>query len=684
MRNLLRLLVAALVLTVFLPGTALAEEKRTNEKTAVRQRIDALAARDAAFAESEKAFTAAREAFLKLFTGDSRKWAENFLQHNGAVSLHEIDYSSRDDDYGQEERAKFMQRRAALTRYMSLAAKTPLTDPAFLILLRPVCLYATYHSGRDVVAQTLAEYDAYQADPYRDRENYVTRRVNGQLWAAILFPGTEIASSGSGDRNMAFIVRVADGSFALNPIIAPVTEDFYPGEQHPLRPEKYEYGPGNISINECAMQGVLTLTGETGPFAFRADAKQLFASPGLSYTCEPKCSGFTYTWNETAQSFIMADGICREDDGWKPKSPFDAKGNLLPVTGYIRTLADKNETVRNHEQAVEAALAAFLGSFEGAALDLVRSFTDGWLADRQFPLYRLIGDTNAFTAAYTKNDEPVLRYFRTVAELAKTPDARLTLLLEDPAARLALAAKNGAAKNGKENRNERRYPGAYDLLRGSAKPAWLVTYAREQNALLETPKQENRRYPYTATGLDGGETFVLTYDKPFLYRATDETPSNTYSMRKGSDGAFWGHALVVVGKSPEYDNAYENLLKTPRQYILRVADGKIAFVTPALPEEKDFFTNPEVDDWGKVLWKAPGEGRAAPLCEMEPAFTVDTATAPFVVTARDTALYADYYLCVPECSIPYRWDGNAYVRGAPECLPAGKWGAVENTHGRRR
>ena len=673
----LRLLAVALVLTVLLPATAPADAKENTQR-----QIDALAAKDPAFAQSEQAFNAAREAFLHLFSGDPKGWAETFLERNADVTAHTIRDISRDDDYARKSRDAFIQKRKELTRYMTLAAKTPFTDPAFCILLRPVCLYATYYNGKDVVAAALDEYDAHLADPYKERAEYAFRRVNGQFWAAIIFPRLEVPSSSSGDKNMAFVLRVDGGSFSLSPVISPVKEDLYPGEKYPLRPEKYEYGPGNSSINECRMESVLTITNDSGPFAFRADARQAFSGQGLSYACEPKCSGFTYTWSETTQSFIMMDGTCREDDGWKPKSPFDAEDRLVPVAETIRNLADGNEAVRKHERDVETALAAFLDAFDGAAREMAREFTDGWLFDRQFPLYRLIGEKDAFAAAYIANDEPVLSYLRMVASLAKTPDARLTLLLEDFAARLAMAEKNG-----EEKRDARRHPSGPDLLRDKAKPAWFVSYASQRNALLGQPEKNDRqRYAYTANGLEGGELITFTYDKKnFYYHSDGEPVANTYSMRQGTDNAFWGHAMVLVGKNPDYYNdRYENLLEIPRQYILRVTGGKIAFVTPPLPAEKDFFTNPKTDDRGRVLWKAPRKGEASYFCEMRPAFTVDTATAPFTVTARDVPLHEDYYLCVPECAIPYIWDGAAYVRSAPECLPAGRWGVKENTERRRR
>ncbi|MCC8194486.1 MAG: hypothetical protein LIP28_07565 [Deltaproteobacteria bacterium] len=670
MRSLIRLAVFAVAITAFVTGTALADGK-----TAVQQRIDELLANDPDFARSEKALDAARDAFLHVFSGVSKIWAVDFLERNGKIRSYDLDAFSRSDEYGKKERAEFLQKRADLARYMTLVTQTPFTDPAFLILLKPVCRNAVQYSDKNLVRDTLAEYDAHAADPYKDRTDYRIRRVNGQYWAAILLPHTEIGSSSGSDRNMAFVLRVTDGSFFLHPIIAPVKEDFYPGEKSPLRPEKYAYGPGNVSINECAMEGVLTVTNEFGPFAFRADAGQSFAKPALSYMCEPKCSGFTYTWNDTSGSFIMADGTCRDDDGWKPRSPFDADDNLLPVAGYMRKLAGEDEAVRKHREAVENALAAFLDSFDGEARELAQGLTDGWLFDRQFPLYRLVGDKAAFTEAYRKNDEPVLRYLRTVASLAKTPDARLTLLMEDFADRLAL--------DGKERerlRNTGRYPAPSDLLRGNGKPAWFVTHALEQLSRLEPPNGEQPVAPaYTASGLEGGETITLTYDpKQFFHRSEGDAVANTYTMRRGSDEASWGHGLLAVGKRLAYGNAYSHFLETPRQYMLRVADGKISFVTPLPPEEKEFFTRPKVDRRGKVLWTIPGERRAAVPCAMTPVLEVDASAAPFAVTAKDVPLYRDYYLCVPECSVPYAWNGNAYVKGTPECLPDGQWGVREN------
>ncbi len=675
-----RLLALSLALTVCVLSPYAAFAGKAPEP---RGKSNALAEKDPAFAASEKAYAQAREAFLNRFDGDVRKWAETFLERNDVIREYDIDRISRETGYySQREHRKVIDKRMVMTRYLNLTAQTPATDPAFLILLKPVCYNASYTSRKDLAQQALAEYDAHRNDPYRDLEGYAVRKANGRYWAAILFPGQDIQSYDVSDRFMAFVLRVdADGSLLLRPVIAPVTEDVYPGEKSPLRPEKYQPGPGNMSIDECWMETALSITNTDGPFAFRADVRQGFSGRGLSYACEPKCSGFGYEWNDTTQSFLRDDGICREDEGWKPRSPFDAEGTLLPVAGYIQTLAAGDESVRRHERAVETAVAAYLDLFDGAARELARSDLEGWRIDRQFPLYRFVGDKAAFTEALVANDEPVLAYLRAVTTLARNPDARLTLLLEDFAARLSLRESSMG-----EKRDDRRYPAVSELVYEGAKPVWFVSYASERTALLKPPAKNSRqRYPYTATGLDGTGDIVFTYDKRSFYSRADMT--GTFVMRKAPDGSFWGHALAPVGKDlflAGYASSPTRLLPVPRQYIMRVHGGKIAFVTPPLPEEKEFFTNPETDLRGRVLWKVPGESRSAPVCDMAPAFSVDTAQAPFAVTAKDIPDTSSYLLCVPECVLPYTWNGTAYVREKPQCLSAGQWGVIRTDRNRRR
>lgn len=687
MRTIIRLAVAAFALSLFLPGAAPA-----GPKTAMQTGIEALAAQDPAFAASEKAVAEARAAFLARFSGTPRQWAEEFLNTATGISSSTLNAISGNDTYAQGEREKLLKKRKTIIRYLTLASQTPITDPAFLILLKPVCAQAAHsYSFQDkTIAEALAEYDAHMRDPFKDKDHYATRRVNGQYWAAITLPNPEVGSSSSDDRLMAFVMRLKDdGTFFLNPIIAPTQEDYYPREKYPLRPGKYENGPGGISINECTMESVLTVTNESGPFSFRADARQAFSGGGLSYACEPKCSGFTYAWNETTQSFIMEDGVCRDDDGWKPKSPFTKDNTLVPVDNYVRALAaEGNETVRNHRQDVETAAAAYLALFDGTAQELARAFVDGWKLDRQFPLYHLVGQKEAFAEAYVKNDADVLSYLNTLISLVKQPDSRLPLLLEDMAAR-----RPALEKTKKEDRERERSPSARDLLRGGGKRVpWFASYAARQMGLLKQPeKKDSERsygsYHYIAVGLDGSETITFTYNPKMFYSSYGEKPvTNTYMARRGSDGAFWGHASVAVGANMR-DNYYrhydsrnsEQLLPVARQTVLRVHEGKVAFLTPSLPEEKDFFTKPELDNQGAVLWTVPGKTRRySGVCNSAPAFSVDTSSAPFAIRAKNTMINGrSYYTCIAECEIPYTWDGTAYVRSAPECLPEGQWGVRE-------
>ncbi len=637
-----------------------------------------MSARDPEFARSAAAFDDAKKGFLGPLSGGARLWAEAFLKRAAQVSTYDLRNISGDSDYDKERRAGYLRKRADVTRYMNLMARTAATDPAFLILLRPVCANAVYfRMSQNYVEQILAEYDAHKNDPYRDSEYYTTRKVDGRRWSVIFFPGQEVSTASDSDRNMAFVVRIDGDSFSLSPIIAPVREDVFPGEKHPLRPEKYEYGPGGVSITECRMETALRVTNDDGPFAFQADARQVFTDRGLSYTCEPTCTGLANAWNETTQSFIREDGVCREDDAWKPSSPFDGKNTLIPVADYVQELAGVDAVVLEHGKRVEKAVAAYLALFDGAAQEQARSFTDGWLLDRQFPLYRLVGNRKDFIAAYLVNDQPVLDYLETVVSLAETPDARLTVLLDDFAARLD---RHEARKEerGPYQLENKRSPSISDLLRADSKPVWFAAYAYGQSALLREPrKRELGWYSYKASGLEGGEEIVFAYNGRQFYYGEGEV-NNTYIMREGSDGAFWGYADVRVGKRHGeyyYDSSYERLLELARRQVFRVADGKIRFVTPRLPEEKEFFTNPQLGYNGEVLWKLPGKRSGRP-CSMAPALDVDAASAPFKITAREMAVEEDYgYICVPECSIPFVWDGATYVRGEPECLAEGEWGA---------
>lgn len=692
MRTATRLAATALVLALSLPGTAFADKtpdltadlvKRLAARDDIeeknREHFVALMARYPDFLETETAYAAARETFLNLFSGMQKKWAESLLEEYAEISPRMLRDMANDDKYGRDERKKFLAQRAELTRYMTLAAKTSFTDPAFLILLKPVLYHSVRHSSeQDALGKTLAEYAAHMADPYKEKEGYLVRRVNGKYQAVIFFPGQKVVTADGSDRNAAFVLRANDGSFSLSPVIAPSREDYYPGERYALRPREYANGPGGVSINECTMETVLTVTSETGPFAFRADARQTFAPKGLSYTCEPKCSGITYAWNDTTQSFLMSEAICREDDGWKPKSPFAENGTLIPVKTYIEELAKTNEAVRDHKQALETAFATYLDLFEGKALKMARSFVDGWKTDKQYALYRLIGKPDEFAAAYSNNDEAILSYIATAASLVKSPDARLSLLLADMGPRVSAMEKRA-----KKEQKSRRSPSAHELLRGTETASWFAGYAAARLALLAAPEQKDsgryNEYAYTASGLEGGETVAFTYKDRYHSSAETKTYDSTFTMKLGTDNAFWGHASVAVGNEPEDERLSPvRRYAAPLQSVIRVLNGKVSFPLPPLPVEKDFFTNPKLDRWGQVLWEIPGKPASSSVCEMASAFSVDTSVAPFALRAKDSMKYASSYICVPECEIPFTWNGSEYVKGAPECLPAGQWGVTRN------
>lgn len=654
------------IMAVSFPFNAYADAKQ-------QERAEKLEQIRAAYPDVAAALDAnaeAKERFMALFPAAQKEWAEKLISRVNEFTRYAMDGMSQKGKYGEKNRAKFLKRSGDNTRFMRLMTETPVTDPAFLILLRPVCRFSAYNADQDIIKKTLSEYDAYKKSGVLDAKKYSTRRVNGQYWAAVLMPEEGIAHSSSDDRNLAYVLRVKDGTFTVSPVISPVREDYYIGEKSLLRPEKSQRGPYEININECKMKNVLTITNTEGPFAFRADAEQ-FHDKGLSYICEPKCTGFTYAWNDVTNSFHMSDGICREDDGWKPKSPFEGE-TLLPVKNYTQELAKKNEAVAAHEKVVQEAAAGFIASFDGETAKEAEKNMREWLFDRQLPLYHLIGQEQAFISRMQEFDAPALAFMQKVISLVKTPDARLTLLLDDMARRQAHPDRN------KDSYNTRREPRPYDLLRSDAKTPrspWFADYAKKQMALFAAPAKD--RYGevlYTAKGLEGGETIEFAYPRR-SYRNKEATfEYNRYLMKKGTDGAYWGLASLKH-QADGYRGNYIQRQQTEKHRIMRVANGKVSFVPLDLPQEKEFFTNPTMA-WGDfVAWKDK-DGREQ-NCSMQPMFSIDTTKTPFVIIAKDVQHeYLDYIECVPECSIPYTWNGKAYVKGAPVCLPEGKWGAT--------
>ena len=63
-------------------------------------------------------------------------------------------------------------------------------------------------------------------------------------------------------------------------------------------------------------------------------------------------------------------------------------------------------------------------------------------------------------------------------------------------------------------------------------------------------------------------------------------------------------------------------------------------------------------------------------CELRPVYDVDMTLAPPVVTAKIEQKETDKlsYYCVPECSLPYVWNGTTFRPDVKNCLPVGQWG----------
>ncbi len=659
------------------------EREQAAEQEAARIRAT-LMETDQELAAVENAFTAARERFLALFSGLPQKWAAELIKR---PSGYQNNIAYLVGEQGKRYRSTYLKNRVEATRYMELAAATPVTNPDFLILLRPVCLASAYYSDDNLITKTLAEYDARDKNHDAFAKAYQTRRVNGEYWALIRFDDRQMKSAGDSDNNMAFVLRVAGKAFTLHPIIAPSTESYYPGEKSPLQVENRVEGPREENIDECRMTTTLSVTGEEGPFAFRADAEQLFDGRRISYICEPKCTGFTYTWSEKSKTYLRKPGTCRDDDGWKPRSPF-AGETLTPVANYAETLAKTDKALQKNEEALAAAWKSFQALFDEKTRQYLQKEYDAWRYDRQISLYRLVGKEGEFANAVLAGDKPVLEFMQRVAVLAAQPDARLLVLLDDAHKKVVAPPRTD---NDRYDRDEEE--GGYyyrsELLSGKKQPLLAQRFAR-QLALLQPPAPQtdkdryNRAPVYTAKGLEGGASIVFTYENPDnAYRGRQEKlpgRTNSFTVRHGADGAYWG---VTEQQVDPFRRGYSNDGRGAALRIIRVHGGKIAFVTPALPEEKSFFKNPELRR-GKVVWRYPQTDRRYYYgeCEMRPAFTLDTSKTPFGLTAVDQRLHGraapeNSWQCIPECSIPFTWNGSAYVPGDPVCLPEGQWGAKE-------
>lgn len=244
-------------------------------------------------------------------------------------------------------------------------------------------------------------------------------------------------------------------------------------------------------------------------------------------------------------------------------------------------------------------------------------------------IIKLFNDPAVTAFVANNGDDPVaLNWYANILKLAETPDARFFM-----AADTLLNVMN----NGQQ------------LIEG----------------LFEN-KEFNMDTPRNFIELDEYSGGTLGYG----YNIKSYTTADT------NDGSVWG--LLIDGQYTKY-SWFE------KDRIYRFYQGVLYDITPAYPQEADFYTDglPEypADPYAERQFIYE-EG--LDKCKMYVTFAVDTQTAPYKIKAvlkqENDAGYAPYfqpaYECTPQCVIEYVWDGIGYARGEKICRADGGWGVT--------
>lgn len=633
---------------------------------------------NAAFAAAEKEFSEAKEAFLSALPETVRPRGERLLRRSW-------DWDLRGSwEYGvsfDEEDAEDLRReREGILRYMDRVSETPYDDPMFGALLLP--LFLTMHSYDhtvDVLERAEEGFLALNRDPEAAVDGVLMRRVDGEAWYYLSAEPADLSYSCS-DSIAGYVVRPEDGSWRAHGIIAPQAAAFFPtkGEVPELSDRNTEYGylyPPDLSVT-------LRVTNGEGPFSFAMDLETDWArsvSDGsMAYILVPECSSVPYDWSAVGETYIRGDADCSSQAKWGAFPPFE-DGELMPVAAYRRELMREDREFKAEEDALDYTWQGFSALFAGDGADFVKRVYENWLLDRDYSLVRHIGKPEAFAEASRTLTAPVsrlmLEVFSRFSGQGAKPDADLLFLL-DPLHRRFLEEQTEDEYDRSRRVNHDRY------LRYDDEP-WLTLAAEGQLRVLagEEPAEDDDGYYYDRMkremwqfsakyelARDGADSMTVRHGEAYRYSYDDEMPDTfAAAVSHGQGGEHWG-----VTEEPV--EAYHSYGMGRAQRITRIAGGKIFFVTPELPETGAFFSG------GRENWPYEDEaGYYATDCDMFVGFDADMET-PFRLTARfmetDSAYNDEEWLCIPECSIPYSWNGSAFVAGEPECLPGKEWGIV--------
>lgn len=658
---------------LFAAGNGFAAEAEANYAWLMENNAD--------FAAMEQEFGEARAAFLASLPEAIRPVAERFL-----TSEESWDFAGQWTGYRNHVTPDFLDRtredRERLFAYMERVVGTSFDDPGYAALIRPVFIgfeRYTRQNAAAAVERALEDYETVHADSGALPARYQFRVVDGKRWALILEDSAAFSTSGY-DSMAGYVMRENDGGWSVHPLIAPLGESFFPSTG--ALPRFEQHSPVGYLATPEPLVRAEALPGD-GPFAIRLvylpmDQTIKGSYGNMPYRLVPECSNFPYTWSEISATYLRGAGVCKPEGEWGAFSPFE-NGELVAVRQYRRELMQTDNDLKRREDALNFTWDAFSALFDGKLANFVKAEFAVWRLERDFRLFRHIGAPEAFAATSAEITQPVVDWMQLVFAALAQPDVSIPFLL-DP-----LHAAWQRDKDTSENDlTDRRNSMFAHYLRYDDSP-WLSAIAAGQLRVLKSLGQGTvGRAAFLSPGFDeasdkayydrpeahmwqfngkfaatvDGDTMTVRYADRDTNRAKEST---AYISIFHNQGESWG----VTDSGRLQEDSEEN---APAQRITRIRGGVITFVTPELPEEGDFFST------GAAIWPSGGE------CTMEPTLQGAMTDGHFTLNAVLRHVGSPYdvedALCVPECAIPYVWNGSAFEPGEPVCLPEGEWGIL--------
>ncbi len=628
---------------------------------------------DAAFAAAEKTYKEARAAFLTAFDKGARPYAEKFLQSIN----YESEYEYLEAHPGGQFRTRFVTARAFSLEYLAAFNAAKPMSLQWLTLLRPVFAHCPYLSDKKdfyaraalVEAQTGKAASPVEAAPNQARNLAerppLLREVNGETWGAVLSTGEDMQNlpkkpePGRESPVLAATIRLRNGKITADRIAAPTAADWYPSKGEPV----LSMHPPMVDSRRNTFQtGLLivraTVANDSGPFAFTVEPVQRWRPAAYAYICRAEAKSFSFTWN--GKVYERAKPELRPTGEWGAFTPLTEKGALKPVVEYLTGMLLENPDLSAAIATEKNTRAALLEQFTPTARMYYGMTRGRWTGSLQWTLLPLVGDKKAFTRKILDDYTIATQYNAMLQKLLQTPDARLLFALEP------------ATTAPRDRLPSLRYAGSLssnDYIAELARVTRIIENSEFTPAFV--PKQPRSEAPVPldlkAEGLKGGAKIALCA-KRASGEAYDEWAD--YSLEKQADGTHWG--LM----SYETESRFRKPYYTEKNIVI-IRGGKLDFIPLEVTKPVLSFFFRDWKGWAKNSDKPENYWKT---CPMETYFDVDTRKAPFTVRAEwrpSNTESRDYWVCVPECSVPYAWDGKTYAPGEPDCLPPGKWGLFE-------